>query len=145
MGRLLNFQFEIRNVSDELITINWDESSLQLPGEQSWHVVRPEALFEASEAMMLVPAGAGKTLRVCSARSAVCASMWMQRARLNEDFSLTLRLAVSALENPRTAEWRWDFDYHEEAILDDPVPPDRSLSFIVVVAAVVIFAVLLLR
>ena len=128
MGRLLDFQFEIRNVSDELIKINWDESSLQLPGEQSWHVVRPEALFEASEAMMLVPAGAGKTLRVCSARSAVCDSRWMQGALLNEDFSLTLRLAVSTLEGPRTAEWRWDFDYHEEAVTYGPAPQDRSLS-----------------
>ncbi|MGB2983066.1 MAG: hypothetical protein WBC63_04305 [Candidatus Bipolaricaulia bacterium] len=145
MGRLLDLQFEIRNVSDELLKIDWDESSLQLPGEQSWRVVRPEALFEASEAMMLVPAGAGKTLRVCSARSAGCDSTWMQRARLNEDFSLTLRLAVSTLEGPRTAKWRWDFDYHEEAVAYEPAPQDRSLSLIVVAAAVVIFAVLLLR
>ena len=145
MGRLLDLQFEIQNVSDELLKIDWDESSLQLPGEQSWRVVRPEALFEAGEAIMLVPAGAGKTLRVCSARSAGCDSTWMQRARLNEDFSLTLRLAVSSPEGPRMAEWRWDFDYHERVRAYEPPSQDRSLSFIAVVAAVVIFAVLLLR
>ena len=145
MGRLMDLQFEIQNVSDELIKIDWDESSLQLPGEQRWHVVRPEALFEAEEGTMLVPAGAGKMLRVCSARVAVCDSRWMQGARLNEDFSLTLRLAVSSPDGPRTVEWRWDFDYHEDAVPDDPVPPDRSLSFIVLAAAVVIFALLLLR
>lgn len=145
MGRLLDLQFEIRNVSEELIKIDWDESSLRLPGEQGWHVVRPEALFEAGEAMMLVPAGAGKTLRVCSTRSAVCDSRWMQGARLNEDFSLTLRLTVSSPDGPSMAEWRWDFDYHESVRAYEPPSQDRSLSFIAVVAAVVIFAVLLLR
>jgi len=145
MGRLLDLQFEIRNVSDELIKIDWDESSLQLPGEQKWHVVRPEVLFETGEAMMLVPAEAGKTLRVCSARSPVCDSRWMQGARLNEDFSLTLRLAIATPHGVRTEEWRWDFDYHEEAVPEDPAPQDRSLSLVVLAAAVVIFALLLLR
>jgi hypothetical protein len=145
MGRLVDFQLEIRNVSDELITIDWDESSLQLPGDQHWYVVRPEALFEAGEAMMLVPAGAGKTLRVCSTRSAVCDSTWLQRARLNEDFSLTLRLAVSTLEDPRTAEWRWDFDYHEDVPTEQPASQDRTLALIVGAVAILIFALLLLR
>jgi len=64
---------------------------------------------------------------------------------LVEDFSLTLRLAVSMLQGSRMAEWRWDFDYHEDPVPEDPAPPDRSLSFIVLAAAVVIFALLLLR
>lgn len=147
MGRLLDLQFELWNVIDEAITIDWDESSLQLPGDQQWYVVRPEVLFEADESTMIMLAGSRKALRVCPVLppSAVCDSRWLQRARLNEDFSLTLRLAVSTSQGPRTGEWRWDFDYHEEAVPDDPPPPDRSLSFIVLAAAVVILALLLLR
>jgi len=94
--------------------------------------------------MMLVPAGAGKTLRVCSAQRTACDSTWMQEARLNEDFSLTLRLSVSSPEGPRTAEWRWDFDYHERAGTYEPPAQDRSLPFIIAAAAVVFFALLLL-
>jgi hypothetical protein len=33
-GRLLDLQFELWNVVDEAITIDWEESSLQLPGDQ---------------------------------------------------------------------------------------------------------------
>ena len=147
MGRLFDLKFELRNVSDELIKINWDESSLQLPGDQRWHVVRPEFLPEADESTMIVPAGLRKILRVCPVQSppVPCDWRWLQRALLVEDFSLTLRLAVSTSQGPRTGEWRWDFDYHAEAVPDDPPPPNRSLSFIVLAAAVVIFALLLLR
>jgi len=144
MGRLLDLQFEIRNVSDELMKIDWDASSLQLPGTQGRHVVRPEALFEAEGGIMLVPAGAGKTLCVCSTQRDVCDATWMREARLNEDFSLTLRLSVASPDGPRTAEWRWDFDYHERAGAVEPASEDRSLTLIVAVAAAVIFALLLL-
>lgn len=147
MGRLFDLEFELRNVSAELVKINWDGSSLQLPGDQRWHVVNPEVLDAANPAITVVPAESTVVLRICPVQTppAPCDSTWLQRARLNEDFSLTLRLAVSTLQGPRMAEWRWDFDYHEEAVPDDPPPPDRSLSFIVLAAAVVIFALLLLR
>lgn len=145
MGRLADLQFEMQNVSDEPIEIDWDESSLRLPGEQRWHVVRPEALFEASEAMMLVPAGAGKTLRVSLAQCPVCDSTWMHEARLNEDFSLTLRLAVSSPEGPRMAEWRWAFDYHEDAARERAVSEARvPPALLFATAAVVIFVLVLL-
>ena len=144
MGRLLDLQFEIRNVSDELMKIDRDESSLQFPGEQSWRIVRPEALFEASEAMMLVPAGAGKTLRVCPSRSAVCDSTWTHEARLNEDFSLTLRLSVSSPDGPRTAEWRWDFDDREDATRKESVSEARVPPIVILAAAAAAILVLAL-
>jgi len=147
MGRLFDLEFELRNVSDELIKINWDGSSLQLPGDQRWHVVNPEVLDAANPAITVVPAESAVVLCICPVQTppAPCDSRWLQRALLLEDSSLTLRLAVSTLQGRRTGEWRWDFEYHEEAVPDDPPPPDRSLSFIVLAAAVVIFALLLLR
>ena len=140
MGRLLDLQFEIRNVSDELMKIDWDESSLQLPGTQRWHVVRPEALLEADDGLMSVPAGAGKTLRVCPSRSAVCDATWMHEARLNEDFSLTLHLSVSSPEGPRTAECRWDFDYEED---EQPKPNHTEYVAILTLALAAVATALL--
>jgi len=147
MGKLVDLQFEFQNVVDEAIRINWDESSLQLPGEQRWHVVRPEFLPEAAESTMIVPAGLRKILRVCPIQSPSppCDSRWLQRVLLVEDFSLTLRLAIATSQGVRTEEWRWDFDYHEETVPEQSAPQDHSLSLIVVAAAVVIFALLLLR
>jgi len=143
MGRLRDLQFEIRNVSDELMKIDWDASALQLPGTQGRHVVRPEVLFEAENGIMLVPAGAGKTLRVCSTQHDICDSTWLDEARLNEDFSLALRLSVASPDERRVAEWRWDFDYEEDAAVEE-ASEDRSPAIIVTVAAAVIFALLLL-
>jgi len=143
MGRLADLQFEIRNVSEVAIEIDWDQSSLQLPGTQGWDVVRPEALFEAENGIMLVPAGARKASRVCSTQHAVCDSTWMQAAHLNEDFSLTLRLFVSSPDEPRMAEWRWDFDYEEDATVEE-ASEDRLPAILVAVAAAVTLALLLL-
>ena len=67
----------------------------------------------------------------------------MQAARLNEDFSLTLRLCVLSPDEPRVAEWRWDFDYEEDAAVEEAWE-DRLPAIIATVAAVVILALLLL-
>lgn len=147
MGRLFDLQLGFLNVVDEKVRINWDESSLQLPGDQRWHVVHPEGHRDEDPATTVVLAGSSVVVSICPVQTppAPCDSRWLQRALFLEDSSLTLRLAVSTLQGPRTGEWRWDFDYHEEAVPDEAPPPDRSLSFIVLAAAAVIFALLLLR
>ena len=145
-GEMTDLQFELQNLADEPMTINWDQSSLQLPslGRQA---VRPADSSGTDTPTTTVPAGSRATVRLCPIQSppGPCGSAWLRRAMLVEDFSLTLRLAVSMLQGSRMAEWRWDFDYHEDPVPEDPAPPDRSLSFIVLAAAVVIFALLLLR
>jgi len=92
---------------------------------------------------MLMPAGARETSRVCSTQHDVCDETWMREARLNEGFSLTLRLSVTSPDEPRMAEWRWDFDYEEDAAVEE-ASEDRLPAIIVTVAAAVIFALLLL-
>ena len=145
-GEMTDLQFELQNLADEPMTINWDQSSLQLPslGRQA---VRPADSSGTDTPTTTVPAGSRATVRLCPIQSppGPCGSAWLRRAMLVEDFSLTLSLTVETPQGVRTAEWRWDFDYHEEAAPVDPDPPDRSLSFIVLAAAVVIFALLLLR
>lgn len=146
MGDLVDLQFEFQNVVDETIKIDWDASSLQLPGEQRWHVVRPEFLIEAVESTMSVPAGSRKTLRVCPVQSPSmpCDSRWLERALLVEDFSLTLRLAVSTSQGPRTGEWRWDFDYHADVATEEVASPNRTLLAIGLAAAAFLAILLLL-
>ena len=145
-GEMTDLQFELQNLADEPMTINWDQSSLQLPslGRQA---VRPADSSGTDTPTTTTPAGSRATVRLCPIQSppGPCGSAWLRRAMLVEDFSLTLSLTLETPHGVRTAEWRWDFDYHEDAVPDDPPPPDRSLSFVVLAAAVAIFALLLLR
>ena len=145
-GELTDLQFEFQNLTDAPVTIDWRRSSLELPG-LGGHTVRPADSSEADTPTTTVPARSRITVKLCPIQSppGPCSPAWLRRAVLVEDFSLTLSLAIETSQGVRTEEWRWDFDYHEEAVPDDPVPPDRSLLFIVLAAAVVIFALLLLR
>ncbi len=144
-GEMTDLQFELQNLADEPMTINWDQSSLQLPslGRQA---VRPADSSGTDTQTTTVPAGSRATVRLCPIQSppGPCGSAWLRRAMLVEDFSLTLRLAIAASHGVRTEEWRWDFDYHEDVATERPSSQDRTLLTIGLAASIFVVILLLL-
>jgi|GEM_PF-3249204 len=116
-GQLYDVQFALHNPTDEDVTIDWDASSLQLPEDRNWHVVRPEAVGEEAGATTVVPARSSVTVRVCPSQSRMatgsCDQSWLHPSLFSDGASLTLRLTMLTGDDVRTREWIWGFRYEE--------------------------------
>lgn len=145
MGELRDLQSEFSNVIGEAITIDWEVSSLQLPGDQRWHVVHPDPSDGEDRATAVVAAGAQLLLRVCPVDPVTeqCNPSWLRNALLVEDFSLTLRLAIEIAEEVRPEEWRWDFDYEEDEPLRPKITEYVPILTLALAAAAIVLVLLL--
>ena len=144
-GQLYDLQFGFHNPTDEDVTIDWDASSLQLPGARNWHIVQPEVVGEGSTTV--VPARSSVTVRVCpdQARNprGGCDQSWLHPTLFSDRASLRLRLAVLSDDDVQSREWIWDFHY-EEPERQGGFTLDQSLLPVVLLAAVAAFVALVL-
>lgn len=144
-GQLYDLQFAFHNPSGEDVTIDWDASSLQLPEDREWHVVRPEAAGEGSTTV--VPARSSATVRVCPSRSRMatgsCNQSWLHPSLFSDGASLTLRLTTVTGDDVQTREWIWGFRY-EEPEGRSGFTVDSGLLPVVLLAVAVAFVALVL-
>ena len=145
-GQLYDLQFAFHNPTGEDVTIDWDASSLQLPEDRAWHVVRPEAAGEGSTTV--VPARSSVTVRVCPSRSQTdggnCDQSWLHPSLFSDGASLRLRLAVLSGDDVQTSEWVWRFAYEEPEgrsgfTLDSGLPPVVLLAMAAAIFALLLF------
>ena len=143
-GEMTDLQFEFQNLTDEPMTINWSRSSLRLPS--LGRTVRPADSSGTDTPTTTVPARSRITVKLCPIQSppGPCSPAWLRRAMLVEDFSLKLSLAIETSQGTRTEEWRWDFDYHEDVLTEQPASQDRTLLSIGLAAAAFVVILLLL-
>lgn len=148
-GQLYDLQLGLYNLTDEDVTIDWDASSLQLPGDRQWHVVRPEVAGGEDSWTTVVLARSAVTVRVCPnrARTSIgrCDQSWLHPVLFSDGSSLTLRPATLTVHGSRTGEWVWDFTYHEEGRSGGEFASELGvLPVVLLVAAAVILTLILL-